>query len=65
MFLTDVHSGVRHDRRGKRGGGTMEEQTPWPDPTVRNGNEGQAACKTQHGARDAKEPKRRGTFSGI
>ena len=37
--------GVRHDRRGKRSGGTAEEQTSWPDPRKRNGDKGRRRAK--------------------
>ena len=59
VFCPAFISGVLHDRRGKRGGGKADEQAPWSDRTVRNGNRRQAARKARHGAREANKPKLR------
>ena len=40
VFAKRSSYGVRHDRRGKRGGGTAEEQSLWPVRRKRNGDKG-------------------------
>ena len=62
--LPMIIRGVRHDRRGKRGGGAYRrKRTAALTLRKRNGDEGRGSVKNTPRDGEAQGPKRRGTFS--